>query len=119
MINAYRILSVGQIASSDEIDEAFEKAVASVREKYSGKPVSLEASLDDLKEARRILLDENSRAVRDKKLETDGNNQNEKDQKEQILTAEQIAVELKGYTPSLNRINSTRVPSSLYCFEIP
>ncbi len=65
MINAYRILSVGQMASSDEIDEAFEKAVASVREKYSGKPASLEASLDDLKEARRILLDENSKDTAD------------------------------------------------------
>ena len=65
MINAYRILSVGQKASSDEIDEAFEKAVVSVKEKYSDKPASLEASLDGLKEARRMLLDENSKDTAD------------------------------------------------------
>ncbi len=69
MINAYRILSVDSKATTDEIDDAFEIAVTSAKEKYSEKPSSLEAALDDLKDARRILLDENSRRALDEELQ--------------------------------------------------
>ncbi len=70
MINAYKVLSVDQNVSTDGIDEAFEKAVSLAKKKYADKPASLEATLDDLKDARRVLLDENSRAELDKELES-------------------------------------------------